>query len=184
MFCANKWVSGFRERIAPWVAIFLNKARNLKKLCSPGAWITFHYSASQYNFPMARQGTSSQYQYCYLDLVIWYWYWYWHWYWYWYTICQLNQFNTNSEAVMLSTSSCHEWGPDISRSRSMRFWNASSLRTVMLLECWYIEQGSTLFYLPSAPSPPTFGFLASLWLLRSKYFPLPVPTRPSSYRFL
>ena len=123
---------------------------------------------------VTRQGTSSQYQYCYLDLVIWYWY----------TICQLNQFNTNSEAVMLSTSSCHEWGPDISRSRSMRFWNASSLRTVMLLECWYIEQGSTLFYLPSAPSPPTFGFLASLWLLRSKYFPLPVPTRPSSYRFL
>ena len=60
------------ERIAPWVAIFLNKARDLKKLCSPGAWITFHYSASQYNFPMARQGTSSQYQYCYLDLVIWY----------------------------------------------------------------------------------------------------------------
>ena len=38
-----------------------------------------------------RQGTSSQYQYCYLDLVIWY------------TICQLNQFNTNSEAAMLST---------------------------------------------------------------------------------
>ena len=34
-----------------------------------------------------KQGTSSQYQYCYLDLV---------------TICQLNQFNTNSEAAMLS----------------------------------------------------------------------------------
>ena len=39
-----------------------------------------------------RQGTSSQHQYCYLDLVIWYWY----------TICQLNQFNTNIEAAMLS----------------------------------------------------------------------------------
>ena len=35
-----------------------------------------------------RQGTSSQYQYCYLDLVFWY--------------CQFNQFNTNSEAAMMS----------------------------------------------------------------------------------
>ena len=35
-----------------------------------------------------RHATSSRYQYCYLDLV---------------TICQLNQYNTNSEAAMLST---------------------------------------------------------------------------------
>ena len=34
----------------------------------------------------------TSYQYCYLDLVIWYWL----------TICQLNQFNTKSEAAILS----------------------------------------------------------------------------------
>ena len=53
---------------------------------------------------------------------------------------------------------------------------------------WNVDISSRVppcFYLASAPSPPTFGFLASLWLLWSKYFPLlPVPTRPSSYRFL
>ena len=53
---------------------------------------------------------------------------------------------------------------------------------------WNVDISSRVppcFYLASAPSPPTFGFLASLWLLWSKYFPLlPVPTRLSSYRFL
>ena len=72
----------------------------------------------------------------------------------------INPMNSSSRlALMLpsgsltlwSPSSCHELRPDISRSRSMRFWNASSLRTVMLLECHLAPRSSACStYLPSS----------------------------------
>ena len=58
--------------------------------CSSDESSWLHFPQPLYS-SLVRQGTSSQYQYCYLDLVIWY------------TICQLNQFSTNSEAAMLSS---------------------------------------------------------------------------------
>ena len=112
----------------------------------PFAWVSHKKRTSIFVFPARpyldnRQGTSSQHQYCYLDLVIWYCLSF-------DTICQLNQFNTNSKAAMLSTWQCCRqfWPPGIRHNRGLIWsplfwiWGAFVIIRSTILLLWIEKQ--------------------------------------------